>query len=81
MSGRKLFSDMDAGTRRFYSDIINTAVLNIYAVEQNLFDTLLCESGDPAIMERWKEVEPLIRDTIQRRTDIDPGENPVWTDF
>lgn len=78
MSNRKMFSDMDSETRRFYSRIVNTAMSNIYAVEHQLFDTLLCESDDPDIMQRWTEAEPLILDAIQRRIDADPGEDRSW---
>lgn len=80
MSNRKMFSEMDSETRRFFSRIVNTAMFNIYAVEHQLFDTLLCESEDPEVMQRWKEAEPLIMETIQRRIDADP-EDRSWMDI
>lgn len=79
MTARKMFADVDIETRRFYSKIINTAMFNLYAVEQNLFDALFCESDDPMIMERWNEAEPLILNVIQNRAGSDAGED-TWTD-
>ena len=79
MTDRKMFADADVETKRFYSRIINTAVANIYAVDNKLFGALICESDDPMIMERWLDAEPLIVDTIQRR--IDTGEDMTWMDF
>ena len=67
-----MFADMDAESRYFYEKIVNTALLNIYAVEHQLFDIRLCDSDDPLIMLRWQEVEPLIMDTIQNQVDTDP---------
>lgn len=71
MSNKRMFSDMDSGTRRFFSKLVNTAMVNIYAVEHGLFDSLLCESDDPDLLQRWKDAEPLIMDTIQRSIDAD----------
>ncbi len=70
MSDRKMFADMDADTRHFYSKIVKTAMLNIYAVDHHLFDSLLCESNDPMIMFKWQKVEPLIINVIQNSNDI-----------
>lgn len=81
MSERKMFDGVDAGTRRFYSKIVGTAMLNIYAVEHALFDTLLCESDDPASMARWQQAEPLILDAIRHRADDDPDHDYSWMDF
>ncbi len=67
-----MFADMDAESRYFYEKIVNTALLNMYAVEHQLFDVRLCDSDDPLIMLRWQEVEPLIMDTIQNQVDTDP---------
>lgn len=72
MSTRKMFADMDAESRYFYEKIINTAMLNMYAVDHQLFDTRLCDSDDPLIMLKWKEVEPLIMDAIRNQVDPDP---------
>jgi hypothetical protein len=79
MSDRKMFTEMDNETRRFFSRIVNTSMLNIYAVEHQLFDAILCESDDPEVMQRWKEAEPLIMETIQRDIEADP-EDPGWMD-
>jgi hypothetical protein len=75
MTDRKMFSDADVDTRRFYSRIINTAMFNLYAVEHQMFGEVFCESDDPMIMERWAAAEPLIMDAIQRRSDADAGED------
>jgi hypothetical protein len=80
MSDKKMFSEMDSETRRFFSKIVNTAMFNIYAVEHQLFDTFLCESDDPEVMQRWQEAEPLIMEAIQRRIDADP-EDRSWMDI
>ncbi|MFJ7566259.1 hypothetical protein ACIQW9_04765 [Herminiimonas sp. NPDC097707] len=72
MSTRKMFAGMDAESRYFYEKIINTAMLNMYAVDHQLFDTRLCDSDDPLIMLKWKEVEPLIMDAIRNQVDPDP---------
>jgi len=81
MSTRKMFSEMDADSRRFYSRIINVAMFNLYAVENKLFDSLICQSDDPHVLERWEEAEPLIFDTLQNRAEGDPNEDSIWGDF
>ncbi|MFC7287309.1 hypothetical protein ACFQPC_04585 [Herminiimonas glaciei] len=82
MSDRKMFADMDMETQRFYSKIINTALFNMYAVDNHLFSALFCESDDPMIMQRWQEAEPLIMEAIRRRSETDPGDDrSTWTDF
>lgn len=62
---RKLFDSMDEPSKRFYSKIFNTAVLNIHAVKHGYFDTLICESDDPMVMIRWKEAVPQVVQLIQ----------------
>jgi len=57
---RKLFDDMDENSKRFYSKVFNTAVLNTYAVKRGWFDILFCETNDPSVMRRWKEAVPQI---------------------
>ena len=57
---RKLFESMDADSKRFYSKIFNTAILNIHAVKRGWFDTLLCETTDTKVLMRWKEAVPQI---------------------
>jgi len=71
---------MDMETQRFYSKIINTALFNMYAVDNHLFSALFCESDDPMIMQRWQEAEPLIMEAIRRRSETDPGDDrSTWT--
>lgn len=57
---RKLFDNMDADSKRFYSKILNTAVLNDYAVRRGWFDTRICETDDPTLIRRWREALPQI---------------------
>lgn len=57
---RKLFDSMDAESKRFYSRIFNTAVLNEYAVRRGWFDALISETDDPSVMIRWREAVPQI---------------------
>lgn len=58
---RKLFESMGDDAKRFYSKIINTAILNDYAVRRGWFDARFCESDDPTLPTRWKEaVEQII---------------------
>jgi hypothetical protein len=57
---RKLFDSMDPESKRFYSKIFNTAVLNIHAVKRGWFDTLICETDDARVLTRWKEAVPQI---------------------
>ena len=62
----KLFESMDEDSRRFYSRIFNTSMLNIHAVRRGYFDTLLCETDDPRIMLRWHEAVPQIIELIKK---------------
>lgn len=57
---RQPFDGMDINTRRFYLSVFNNAILNLYAVKHNLFDTILCETTDPAVTERWHRALPSI---------------------
>lgn len=58
---RKLFESMGDDAKRFYSRIINTAILNDYAVRRGWFDARFCESDDPTLPARWREaVEQII---------------------
>jgi hypothetical protein len=57
---RKLFDSMDGDSKRFYSKIFNTAVLNAHAVKRGWFDVLICETTDPAVLKRWKEAVPQV---------------------
>lgn len=81
MGTKKMFSGMDADSRRFYARIFNIAVFNLYAVENKLFDSLICQSDDPHVLERWEQAEPLILDTLQSRAEGDPNEDSIWGDF
>ena len=62
----KLFEWMDDHSKRFYSRVFNTVILNSYAVRRGYFDTLFCETEDPAIMLRWREALPQIVALIQQ---------------
>lgn len=55
MSVNRMFQSMSPEARRFYSKVINNALLNIYAVDHGWFDTLLCETTDPRIFSIWNE--------------------------
>ncbi len=69
---KKLFESMDEGSKRFYSRVFNTALLNIYAVQRGYFQYLICETEDPMIMVRWHEAVPGIVQRMQlngERTD------------
>lgn len=57
---RKLFDSMDEDSKRFYSKIFNTAILNAHAVKRGWFDVLISETSDPMVMQRWKEAVPQI---------------------
>ena len=57
---RKLFESMDDSSKRFYTKIFNTAVLNAHAVKRGWFDVLISETNDPSVMQRWKEAVPQI---------------------
>lgn len=57
---RKLFDSMDEDSKRFYSRIFNTVVLNNYAVKRGWFDARFCDSEDPQLMQRWREALPQI---------------------
>ncbi|WP_407305367.1 hypothetical protein [Acinetobacter sp.] len=57
---RKLFDSMDADSKRFYSKILNTAVLNLHAVKRGWFDVLICETTDAGVLHRWREAVPQI---------------------
>lgn len=57
---RKLFDSMDIDSKRFYSKVFNTAILNAHAVQRGWFDVLFCETTDEKVMIRWKEAVPQI---------------------
>jgi len=57
---RKLFESMDENSKRFYSQVFNTVILNDYAVKRGWFDSRFCESDDPSLMRRWREAVPQI---------------------
>ena len=63
---QKLFEWMDDHSKRFYLNVFNTAMLNLHAVRRGYFDTLLCETEDPAVTMRWREAVPQIIALIQR---------------
>lgn len=57
---RKLFEGMDDKSKQFYSRVFNTCILNLHAVKRGYFDTLICETDDPAVMLRWRQAVPQI---------------------
>jgi len=63
----KIFKSMDPASRRFYSRVFNTAILNLHAVRTGLYDILLCETEDPRAMIRWRAAVPQIIQAIQER--------------
>lgn len=71
---RKLFDSMNPESKRFYSKIFNTAVLNHHAVKRGWFDTLISESDDPKIMSRWREAVPQIVMLIKLENSQDKSE-------
>jgi hypothetical protein len=60
-----MFDSMDEHSKRFYSKVFNTAILNLHAVKHGYFDILICETNDPAVMIRWKEAVPQVVQLIQ----------------
>ena len=71
MQHKKMFAGMDLQARRFYSRILNTALFNIYAVRNSLFTELLCESSDPAILDKWEAAEGRVVEAIKIRSAVD----------
>lgn len=70
MESKKLFESMTPDARKFYMRVINTCVLNLHAVRNGFFDTLLCETDDPRVARRWKEALPtIIEAMIERKQD------------
>lgn len=57
---RKLFESMDEDSKRFYSKVFNTVILNDYSVKRGWFDVRFCETEDPTVMRRWREAVPQI---------------------
>ena len=57
---RKLFENMDTASKRFYSRVFNTAILNEYAVRRGWFDVLIKDATNEEVMLRWKEAVPQI---------------------
>lgn len=55
---RKIFESMDEPSRKFYSRIINSVVLNMHAVQRGYFDAFLCETEDPTVSRRWEAALP-----------------------
>ena len=67
MERKKIFESMSPEARKFYSRVINTAVLNLHAVRTGLFDILLCETNDPRVARRWRESLPNIIESMEAR--------------
>lgn len=62
-----LFGSMTPEARRFYSRVLNTVILNGYAVRHGLFPILLCETDDPRVAIMWKDAVPSVIDHIEKR--------------
>lgn len=70
---RKIFESMDEPTKRFYSRVFNLALLNLHAVRRGYFDTLICETDDPAVLIRWRKAVPQIVCMMQLDNEKDLG--------
>lgn len=81
MGSRRMFTAMDIDSRRFYARIVNTAMLNIYAVRHGLFEELICESKDSTIGIRWMQAQSLIMDAINNRNQADAGGDCPCPDY
>lgn len=57
---KKIFENMDEASRRFYSRVFNTALLNLYAVRRGYFDKLLCDTDDVQVFRKWNQELPEI---------------------
>ena len=67
----KMFTSMPPDCRRFYQKIYNRAVLNLWAVRNGLFDTILCQTEDPNVTARWEAALPrIIAAMDQQRNNI-----------
>ncbi len=64
---QKLFTSMPYDCALFYSILFNRVVLNLYAVDNGLFDTRFCETTDPTVAERWNQEVPRIVETVRIR--------------
>ena len=63
----KMFTTMPHDCALFYSIMFNRIILNLYAVDNGLFDTRFCETTDPTVPERWNEAVPSIVAAIRIR--------------
>lgn len=63
----QLFRYMDDRSRRFYARIFNTAVMNLYAVRNGMYPTLMCETDDPRFMLHWRAAVPGIIARMEAR--------------
>lgn len=73
----RLFTSMSPEARRFYHVLFNNVTLNLYAVRTGLFDTILCQTDDPAVYRRWMQAMPNVIKLIQirGRRDLNFGED------
>lgn len=66
-----IFKSMSPEAARFYQKVFNRVLLNMYAVQRGMFDTLLCDTDDPEVIARWSKALPSIafqmQDLLKRR--------------
>lgn len=61
----QIFTSMSPEAARFYQRLFNRVLLNMYAVQHGLFDTLLCDTKDEAVLRRWSKALPDVAMQIQ----------------
>ena len=60
------FETADAATKTFYSKLFFNVLLNINAVNLGMFDTYLCETDDPRVVQRWRDDFPRMVGQVSR---------------
>lgn len=71
---RELFTEMDDDSKKFYSRVFNTCLLNLHACRRGYFDTLISETDDPSVMLRWRLAVPQIVRLFQIDNQAKPKE-------
>ena len=62
------FLSMDEKADKFYTRIMSNVLLNIYAVRNGLFDTLICETDDPTFSLRWRDAVPFVVEHMRSKS-------------
>lgn len=57
---------MDENSSRFYSAVFSNVLLNLYAVKNGWFDTLICETEDPSFALKWRQSVPEILQRLKQ---------------